>query len=545
MSSVRAALKPLFAFALGGACTILCAEIGLRQFGEPFRKNVSASSGDTNVVCLGNSFTAGIGADPGHSYCDYLQRLVDQDKSLAHFRLRFVNLGESSKNSSMVLRDLDEVIARYRPRIALIMSGEPNLWNRLGLRAFEATRGSRLDKAYAAGIDYLYNIRVYRLVVLAWRGFANSTTNRRFAHVSPENRANLGYRWLGFLYEPNIPTLKQLSAEELAEATASLIAIADHSIDLNPVVPLVLARIFAGSSTNEALKWYRKAITTYAKIGAFPFEVERDIKFWKKHWSVDTTSELNEISSLAPRTPEFSRLRELAERIGYQNLSTLLPLNSPHQPQQDQVAQDLSTMLRSYPAHNGMRRHLYSFYRDQGKTKVANSLLLGGAFVNPLSPFDVYLGMLTEARADNALDGQEIDEVMRKLSTLFPDEAHNFQTGNRASIWEWTSHDLTRISSKLRKAGVMVVWQTYPPLRSGDPQWVDSLIREIAKREADSLVDTYEYLQVKLAQEPNRPRFYSNQFGSRDPHLSNAGNELIAQQLFDQIKIILTAPHEK
>lgn len=70
------------------------------------------------LVCFGDSLTAGYGAEPGHSYPDYLQKDLDQ----LHLRYRVVNEGVSGNTTKDGVNRLNEVLA-LRPALVVVEFG--------------------------------------------------------------------------------------------------------------------------------------------------------------------------------------------------------------------------------------------------------------------------------------------------------------------------------------------------------------------------------------------------------------------------------------
>ena len=70
------------------------------------------------LVCFGDSLTAGYGAEPGHSYPDYLQRDLDR----LHFDYRVVNEGVSGNTTKDGVSRLNQVLA-LKPAIVVVEFG--------------------------------------------------------------------------------------------------------------------------------------------------------------------------------------------------------------------------------------------------------------------------------------------------------------------------------------------------------------------------------------------------------------------------------------
>ena len=70
------------------------------------------------LVCFGDSLTAGPGVDPGQSYPDYLQALLDQ----RHIRYRVDNQGISGNTTKDGVQRLPQVLALH-PAVAVVEFG--------------------------------------------------------------------------------------------------------------------------------------------------------------------------------------------------------------------------------------------------------------------------------------------------------------------------------------------------------------------------------------------------------------------------------------
>lgn len=87
------------------------------------RVEAGRNAGMDRILCLGDSFTFGIGAARGYSYPEQLQEMLDK-------RLpgRFIvyNAGIPGQNSSEVLKNIDSDIKKYNPQVIILMIGRNN-----------------------------------------------------------------------------------------------------------------------------------------------------------------------------------------------------------------------------------------------------------------------------------------------------------------------------------------------------------------------------------------------------------------------------------
>lgn len=84
------------------------------------------SKGNFTIVCLGDSYTFGVGTDARNSYPRQLRRLL-QDKGRGDVKV--IEAGECGFNSSQSLKKMRRYIDEYRPDMFVILTGMSNCWN--------------------------------------------------------------------------------------------------------------------------------------------------------------------------------------------------------------------------------------------------------------------------------------------------------------------------------------------------------------------------------------------------------------------------------
>lgn len=106
----------------------------------PVPRAAAAQDARPVIACFGDSLTAGFGVDPGQSYPDVLQRLLDE----AGYRYRVVNAGISGDTSGGGLDRVDSVLA-LKPAIVVVALGGND-----GLRGLPpASTEANLDETIA------------------------------------------------------------------------------------------------------------------------------------------------------------------------------------------------------------------------------------------------------------------------------------------------------------------------------------------------------------------------------------------------------------
>lgn len=109
-----------FALMLGGYVYLM--------FHRPFEVTKKNSDGFT-IVCLGDSFTFGMGTDYPNSYPRQLERILLEKYPKNNFYV--YNLASLGSNSSYWLEQhhLEDILIKYEPQAVLLMVGLNNEWN--------------------------------------------------------------------------------------------------------------------------------------------------------------------------------------------------------------------------------------------------------------------------------------------------------------------------------------------------------------------------------------------------------------------------------
>ena len=128
--------KIIFAVFFGLLITVLFLEGGLRLGALLVERRSGAlnDSGHENrdkfrIVCLGDSFTYGLGAPRTKSYPDFLAKYLR--KKTDSFEV--INCGHPGLNTAMLSLRLEDIIKAYRPDMLIIMTGANDSWNTTGL----------------------------------------------------------------------------------------------------------------------------------------------------------------------------------------------------------------------------------------------------------------------------------------------------------------------------------------------------------------------------------------------------------------------------
>ena len=112
-------------------------------------KKISDNEKELNqqsIICLGNSFTFGLGAHRGKNFPNFLQLICDMeypDKDILVY-----NCGLIGHNTRQVLGKLPGFIRKYSPSILIIRGGTPNITNTRGFEYYLQAHGQDNNKKF-------------------------------------------------------------------------------------------------------------------------------------------------------------------------------------------------------------------------------------------------------------------------------------------------------------------------------------------------------------------------------------------------------------
>lgn len=190
---MRRRTERLLATSIGVLVFLVALEIGLRVMSAMYWRPSSLPGAFTRhdvseqmqecpdcprILCVGDSYTYGIGASPGNDYPSWLERVLLQREGR---RFVVINGGIGGASSSIVARELPGLLEAVEPDLVVVMAGNSNLLDFAGYLEF------LYESPFLSSLaGHLYRIRVlrYSWYVLAelrdqlalgepasWRGF--------------------------------------------------------------------------------------------------------------------------------------------------------------------------------------------------------------------------------------------------------------------------------------------------------------------------------------------------------------------------------------
>ncbi len=195
--------EKLLVLATGLVITLLILEVGLRLTGEFYWRDQGRPGEDTSdtldpalaqcdgckrVLCIGDSFTYGVGASPGQDFPSQLQRLLRDDPG--HTDTVVINSGVGAFNSRQAIHRLEEYTEVLHLDLVIAMVGPRNSDNFLGYGTHRAHDPGPMDR--------IRLVRFARFVVSEARGQrVRANAGDRLSHVDSylrwhENHGTLG-----------------------------------------------------------------------------------------------------------------------------------------------------------------------------------------------------------------------------------------------------------------------------------------------------------------------------------------------------------------
>lgn len=182
----RSSTEKLVAVLLGMLFLVLALELGLRILGSRYPlmdppQDVAALAESCpdcrRILCVGDSYTYGIGASAGMDFPALLQRtLRERDE-----QVRVFNAGIPGANTGYVLAALPGYLETTRPAQVVVLAGGANRHNLFGLRAYQqrSSAGARIE-------EWLFRIRVVRFVRNAARRQRTLREDREAGEGAPD-----------------------------------------------------------------------------------------------------------------------------------------------------------------------------------------------------------------------------------------------------------------------------------------------------------------------------------------------------------------------
>ncbi len=506
----------LLAAMIGVMVILLLLEGGLRVVG-------AFSSGATDrrppqdldtytIVCLGDSWTYGIGAAYDKSYPrqleDLLKALPDKKK------IRVINRGVGAYNSSQILHEYKELLrSGVRPDLVIVLSGGANYWNYWGL--YDALKDTSF---ISAATKCLYRIRVFKLTKLL------------FLTIKEKNRDMIHARLASYNVDPspeagNMPQKQDYCTEGWRHVDRNeydkAVILFKKGLHIDPresACYLGLGRIYYNQKIPyTAAAWYFKGLAAnphesefYACMGelyAGQRQYDKAVTWYAKGIAIN---------------PNNVRL--------YLDLGMLFRERERYDDAIAWFQKGINVNPKDSNLYIGLGCCVYFGKKDYEKAKfyIKKGLSLSQ---ERLSLFPVFCSALTnEERADLykelVKDGLMPQWFIQNSDYLVLDPARNDEKRNKR-IEEWITHDVEKIISLSKARGSKVLLLSYP---NHYMHLISLLMRQIANKNSVYFMD-FERVFSDLLLKGGKPEDYF----VPDNHCNAVGYGIMARNIVDKI----------
>lgn len=489
--------RKVIALALGLACTLAVAEAALRLLGAA-SGGAGPEQGKAHLLCLGNSYTAGIGAPEGKSYCHQLRDLLAAGTAQP---VTMVNLGRATLNSTQILATLDEDLAARSPRLVLAMVGEPNYWNLRGI-------GGRHHL-----LAWLQRLKLARLLSHLLLRPESGGAHRRFPLFKVKEEEELAAAWRTFLLARPPARIRALEGADLEEAERLL---APSMEDAYSSLALARLELYARGKSGRVPE-----LAAGALRGNDPGLAHRA--------RLDILAAGFTLPE--PEDPEAARLAAWIDA----RYATSRDLDAHYRALPPKEKEKLEAALQrlvngGFPSGHAAL-FLTNLHHARGQPAEALRLLAG--YLSRY-PFDEAFNPLVRLRqfSENPASREAVEEILRRHFASFPRQPREeARLVPPADIDAWVEADLLALSRKVREHGAELVLMTYPPNALDlSSRRVDTVIRKFAREHWARLFDTHAELAPLFAGEP-RGAVFSSGGSPYDNHLTARGYGLLAERL--------------
>ena len=473
----------LLAALLGCLLVFLLLEVALRITGlgypilDPEREvleQVTQCPDCRRILCVGDSFTYGIGASERMDFPQQLERMLQQQE--VDRGTQVFNAGLPGANTRFILEALPRYLDTAQPDVVVVLAGGANTGNPFGLRAYLEGRSS-----WGRTEELLFQVRVLRLARYIFARLRHKTylSEDDARPLSPTSGPSVYLRWRKRTERP------------------------------------VSDSLMRGSDLLE-----------FGKFGAafkvFQAGARRDPGDAGFHWG------MGEALRGQRRYPAARRAYQRAIEV---DPSDPVPYYAIGEIYQDSMRQGSSEEANWYlrgikadpgfaPNYFGIGRHVECRRKDDAS---GLDWYKKGVEADPEDPL-CFSQMAMMAQTKSHLT-EAITSFLETRALRWPMAARCLAAIRRPSqsdhILAWARHDIQEIIRKSRSHGTKVILQTYP-----ERHLINDVVRQVAQEMDVPLLDQERNIR-KLIKSGTPMR----ELILRDRHYSDAGNRHVATQL--------------
>jgi len=490
------------------------------------------------ILCLGDSFTFGIGAAVNESYPKQLEQLLNSN--LKGKRFVVVNKGELGQNTAQLIDKLQEDIDNVKPDLIIMMTGGANNWNYVGYNKYSESK-SLMTALY----NQFFRLRTYKLFRLLY-------LNIRDRQIRQKNNFLLAGQVKSEVSDKD----SQRGISETARPKESRASPAEHN-NLGQLQEKIKPdsagdsncyemglRYHRSGNYEEAKRWFSEGIRAnpgfsknYNGLG-FVFEQQRNydeaMRWFKEALNLAANDSLNHygIGLIYLRQCKY----EEAVKWFKEGLR-LEPGNSDNyfgmgqvcnaQGNYDEAAKWFEEAIRINPLKGKRYFRLADVYIIQGKYGQAWEWLKKGMMMEP-SNFKDYEGIIRIFKDKGKY--QEGIAFFKQLAQIEP-KVNDFlklleaKEGIYSKIRQWVINDTEKIIKICKVNKVPIILQNYPE----NYGFLD-VLKAVAQRNNIPFVDNDQTFKQMFSKVYRR-----NDYFVPNNHCNQKGYGIIAKNIYNKI----------
>ncbi len=532
-------LKKCFAFLLGFIFAFGLFEGILRLVYTPesyTRANSpSSKSSDPNytMLFLGNSHTFGAGVNPKDAYPDVLQRFFNKNLSSSNYKVRIINAGKNTANTSEIYAALDSQILDYHPNMVHIMAGEPNYWNKNGMGDFLVEKYGYGLGIWSQTLLYLSNYSKF------FRWITSISDLSKSIHISND-------------LQTEITVFKAITEAE------------DHYIKFitknaeNTEVYEKISRFINSKKANPPKEIWRTLLYIHSRyqfyltadIESVIKQIKYSIAFDAGEFDIFSYLLIKELLDLPNLQSQYKlELKKILNDLVKENAEPGIIISNKcakytltsndHAISADERESVLIKCQKLFPAFALPAEGLNAYYSEHNQPNEAFRAIIKTISVNPFArrnEIKKHLLHILESRYADTIIKSNVRKLISDFSKKYPSEAYLYRPDNGEKISEWIDYDLKRIAKKSSEAGASIVFQNYHWLRNKAEGFeLNQIIEKSALSFQVPFIDISTPFVTTVKNNGNIESYFTQVFGQNDSHPSEKGHRLIAYLIYSEM----------
>jgi tetratricopeptide (TPR) repeat protein len=524
---------------LGLLVILLLLELGLRILGGFYHKqikvNQAANTKPYTILCLGDSFTYGIGAPPEQSYPAQLENLLN---AASHKSRKFlvVNGAQLGSNSSQILSALPDELEKIKPRMVILMIGLNNVWNYVGYYEY-----SKANNWITRAHNLLYQLKLYKLGLLLSRDLRTRLEKAAPKEDLSEKKRPAGNEAVTEKFKlkaestPSPASSGEKVKPKAKSAPQSSTALKQpYELDYNGVGWAFMDK----KKYKEAIKWFKKGLTTN------PFDAEACYGLAIANHNNHNTKEA------LPWLFKYIRFSPYVTKGKYPEVINLLKAAIASTPEDAEPYKFLGLVyLEKYDYNNALKYFKYAADRDPNDEEaVANLGRIWQILHNNAKALQYYKKalLLNSEDTDKLIasilqiyeggnDYEGAVQFFESLTKIKPEfkpylELFKKKQGIDTGIEKWLKDDIEKMLKLCQQRNITLVLMDYPRgiiIHSG---LRSQILKRTAARNELMFVDNVSLFKNL----PNQESYFMP-----DGHCNSKGYGVIAQNAYAVIKPLL------